>query len=133
MVWQKLDCYGKASVGNMAYTTGDLTGLIPIQSIPYGYDSVWKDLLTSYNGQTLTNDPIGNLLSDGEWNYTWQVGRQLSGMSKTGTAVQFEYDHNGLRTKKTVTESGVTTVTEYRLHGSLVTHLTKGTDSLHFY
>ena len=53
-------------MGNMAYTTGDLTGLTPIQSIPYGYDSVWKDLLVSYNGQTLTHDPIGNLLSDGD-------------------------------------------------------------------
>ena len=54
-------------------------------------------------------------------------------MSKAGIAIQFEYDHNGLRTRKSVTESGVTTVTEYRLHGSLVTHLTRGTDSLHFY
>ena len=47
----------------------------------------------------LTHDLIGNLVNDGEWNYTWQAGRQLSGMSKAGTAIQFEYDHNGLRTR----------------------------------
>ena len=74
-----------------AYTTGDLTGLTPIQSIPYGYDSVWKDLLVSYNGQTLVHDSIGDLVSDGEWNYTWQAGRQLREMSKTGTVIRFEY------------------------------------------
>ena len=48
-------------------------------------------------------------------------------------SVQFQYDHNGLRTRKTVTENGVTTVTDYSLHGKLITHLTRGTNNLHFF
>ena len=36
------------------------------------------------------------------------------------TTVEFFYDHNGLRTKKVVTENGVTTATEYTLHGDNV-------------
>ena len=38
-------------------------------------------------------------------------------MSKTGMTVQFKYDHNGLRTQKIVIENGVTTTTNYVLHG----------------
>ena len=54
----------------------------------------------------------------------------------------FDYDHNGLRTRKTVTENGVTTTYDYTLHGKLITHLTKrtvdengnaGTEELHFF
>ena len=47
--------------------------------------------------------------------------------------VQFKYDHNGLRTQKIVTENGVTTTTDYTLHGKLLTHMTSGVDTLHFF
>ena len=47
--------------------------------------------------------------------------------------VQFKYDHNGLRTQKIVTENGVTTTTNYTLHGKLLMHMTRGTDTLHFF
>ena len=47
-----------------AYTTGTLG--TALDTITYGYsDSYWKDLLTSYDGQTLTSDNIGNLTNDG--------------------------------------------------------------------
>lgn len=115
-----------------AYTTGTLG--TAAETTPYVYaDSNWKDKLTSYNGQTITYDAIGNPLNDGTWSYTWGAGRQLRQMSKAGTAVQFKYDHNGLRTQKIVTENGVTSTTNYTLHGKLITHMTKGTDSLHFF
>ena len=46
-----------------AYTTGTLG--TALDTITYGYsDSYWKDLLTSYDGQTLTSDNIGNLTND---------------------------------------------------------------------
>ena len=54
-------------------------------------------------------------------------------MSKNGTTIQFKYDHNGLRTQKIVTENGVTTTTDYTLHGKLITHMTCGNDILHFF
>ncbi len=49
------------------------------------------------------------------------------------TTIVFEYNEDGLRTKKTVTVGNTTTVTEYVLHGKNVVHLTRGTDELHFY
>ena len=44
----------------------------------YG-DTTWKDLLTAYNGQTITYDEIGNPLTyrDGI-TFTWKNGRKLA-------------------------------------------------------
>ncbi|MBR6841647.1 MAG: RHS repeat-associated core domain-containing protein, partial [Prevotella sp.] len=85
----------------------------------------------------ITYDAIGNPLTDGTWTYTWQQGKQLALMQKTEngvtTTVSFEYNEDGLRTKKTVTVGQAETVTEYVLHGKNVVHLTRGTDELHFY
>ena len=47
--------------------------------------------------------------------------------------VEFKYDHNGLRTQKKVTSGGEVMVTDYTLHGKLVTHLTRGSDEMHFF
>ena len=47
--------------------------------------------------------------------------------------VEFKYDHNGLRTQKKVTSGSEVTTTEYTLHGKLVTHLTRGSDEMHFF
>ena len=114
------------------YTTG--TPGTAIDTIAYSYtDSNWKDKLTAYDGQTITYDAIGNPLNDGTWTYTWEKGRQLKQMSKAGMTVEFKYDHNGLRTQKKVTSGGEVTTTEYTLHGKLITHLTRGSDKLHFF
>ena len=40
---------------------------------------------------------------------------------------------NGLRIGKIVTENGVATTTNYTLHGKLITHMTVGSDNLHFF
>ena len=115
-----------------AYTTGTLG--TAVETIPYTYgDSNWKDKLTAYNGTAITYDAIGNPLNDGNWTYEWAVGRQLKEMSKPGKEIEFKYDFNGLRTQKIVTENGVTTTTNYLLHGKLVTHMTVGNDKLHFF
>ena len=48
--------------------------------------------------------------------------------------VEFSYDHNGLRTQKKVTKAdGTAEMTDYTLHGKLVTHLTRGSDGMHFF
>ena len=67
------------------------------------------------------------MLSDGEWTYTWQHGRQLSGMSMSGTTVSFSYDADGLRTMKTVNG----TATKYVYIGGQLTDITAGSDTLH--
>lgn len=111
-----------------AYTTGALG--TALETIPYAYgDANWKDKLTAYNGKTIIYDAIGNPLTDGTWTYQWQAGRQLKQMTKSGTTIQFKYDHNGLRVGKVVNGAE----TKYMLHGKLVTHLTVGSDNLHFF
>ena len=99
-----------------------------LQTITYGYDTTWKDKLVSCNGATITYDAIGNPLSDGTWTYVWENGRQLKQMSTSGTTVSFQYNHEGLRVKKTVNNI----VTDYTLHGTNIVHLVQGNDKLHF-
>jgi len=83
------------------YTTGTL-GEAP-DTIFYGYtDASWGDLLTSYDGNTVSSNAIGNMLSDGTWTYTWQHGRQLASMTNGTTTAAFTYDGDRLRTSKTV-------------------------------
>ena len=56
--------------------------------------------------------------------------------------IDFIYDHNGMRTTKIVSENGRLEITEYTLHGKLITHMTKrtvdesgaeSTEELHFF
>ena len=93
----------------------------------YGDDS-WKDVLTNYNGQTLSYDGIGNPLNDGTWTYEWEHGRQLAGMSKSGTAIFYAYNADGLRTSKTVNG----TTTQYYYVGDTLTGMICGADELYF-
>ena len=110
-----------------AYTTGSLGAAV--RTIAYGYgDASWSDLLTSIDGQSLTADEIGNLLSDGTWTYTWQHGRQLAGMSKSGQTIAYGYDSDGKRITKTVNG----TAYNYHYLGDQLVELTWGSNKLHF-
>ena len=92
----------------------------------YGYtDASWKDLLTSYNGTTITHDAIGNPLSynNGQsYTFTWERGKQLASAVTGGKTVTFEYNANGIRTEKHV--SG-TADYYYRLDGDKVVEMVK--------
>ena len=79
-----------------------------IKSYSYG-NAEWKDQLTSFNGETITYDAIGNPLTyRNGFSFTWQNGRQLATVSQNGTALaSYTYNADGLRTSKTV--GGVTT------------------------
>ena len=102
----------------------------PLETVTYEYgDANWRDKLTAVNGSTIRYDAIGNPLSDGTWTYTWQNGRQLQKMQKSGVTAEFVYNADGLRVQKTV--NGV--VTKYTLHGKNVVHMTSGADELHFF
>ena len=120
-----------------AYTVSTLGPVL--QTITYGYDTTWKDKLVSYDGAAITYDAIGNPLNDGTWTYVWENGRQLKQMSKAGTTATFDYNHDGLRVRKTVIDSTGTTVTNYTLHGKNIVHMTRKNagqsidDSLHFF
>ena len=102
----------------------------PLETVTYEYgDANWRDKLTAVNGSTIRYDAIGNPLSDGTWTYTWQNGRQLQKMQKSGVTAEFVYNADGLRVQKTV--NGV--ATKYTLHGKNVVHMTSGADELHFF
>ena len=72
----------------------------------YSYgDSSWLDLLTAYDGQSISYDSIGNPTSwyDGT-TFTWSNGRRLTSAvnSSTGLNNSYTYDMDGLRLTKTV-------------------------------
>ena len=102
----------------------------PLETVTYEYgDAAWRDKLTAVNGNDIAYDAIGNPLNDGTWTYTWQNGRQLQKMQKSGVTAEFVYNADGLRVQKTV--NGV--ATKYTLHGKNVVHMTSGADELHFF
>lgn len=83
--------------------------------VTYGYDNIWTDRLTNYNGTQINYDQMGNPL-----NY---VGKNYNNASVTGTLEWngdlltafesekyryiYQYDVNGYRTSKTVYEKKV--------------------------
>ena len=73
--------------------------------------------MTSYNGQSITYDEIGNPLTyrDG-MTMTW-TGRQLTTLTQNGKQNTYKYDVDGLRFEKTA--GGVTTQYQY-VNGQLL-------------
>lgn len=72
----------------------------------YAYeDSDWKDLLTSYNGQKLTYDAVGNPLTYNNgtaWKFTWENAHDLATVKGDGKSISYHYDMDGVRDSKTV-------------------------------
>lgn len=112
------------------YTTAEsLSGLTPAGggSYVYGNDD-WGDLLTEYNGNYIDYDNIGNPVFDGDWEYAWEHGRQLSSMSHGNSGWIFTYDAGGMRTGRS---DGDTTY-QYIYTGSQLTQMKKGDETLTF-
>ena len=63
----------------------------------YG-NTVWKDLLTGFDGKTISYDAQGNPTSYLGHTLTWEKGRQL----KKFDNIEYTYNANGIRTSKTV-------------------------------
>ena len=86
----------------------------------YGYtNSDWGDQLTSYRGESITYDAIGNPIRycNGDiYDFEWENGRQLAEASFGHYTLSFEYNDEGIRTLKTV--DGVDH--NYHLSNSLV-------------
>lgn len=110
-----------------AYTTGEVGTALDTITYTYG-DSQWKDLLTAYDGQTITTDAIGNVTNDGARTYTWEHGRQLVGVSGNGVSAAYAYDANGHRVSKSVNQS----VTNFHYAGDQLAVMETGNDVLEF-
>lgn len=118
------------SVTTYPLTWGSLDGVTATKTVNYGYgDTNWKDKLTSYDGQAITYDEIGNPLSYRGYTLTWQNGRQLATLSGNGITASYTYDVDGLRTSKTV--NGVKH--EYYYVGSTLQYEKFGTTELWFF
>ena len=127
-----------------AFTTGAVGSAVKTDFFTYG-DANWKDKLTAFNGQAITYDAIGNPTNDSTWNYTSIGGRQMHTMYKGEYGEQgydeiaFEYNENGLRTKKTRMYYDDATgdigykATSYTLHGKNIVHMTENGNELHFF
>jgi len=126
-VWIYDDAGNILSKKEYAYTTGTLGPVLDTIYYTYG-NSNWGDLLTAYDGEDLYYDAIGNLARDGEWDYTWEQGRQLTAMQHGSHEWHFTYDASGLRTQRT---NGTNTY-KYTYHGSQLTHMTYNGTALHF-
>jgi len=112
-----------------AYTTDSLDGKKATETINYTYgNSAWKDELTSYKGEAIEYDEIGNPELYRGWTMGWE-GRQLKSAGKNGTNLSFTYDSEGVRTSKTV---GSTT-TKYLLNGTQILAQTTNGKTLCFF
>ena len=60
-----------------------------------------KDLLTDYNGEAITYDTIGNPLTIGSKELSWN-GRQLAQLTNGDNTTVYAYNGDGQRISKTV-------------------------------
>mgnify|MGYP004570851223 CR=1 FL=1 len=90
-----------------------------------------NDQLTYYNEKFLTYDNVGNPLNYRDLiRLTWKNGRQMATFKLGDTLASYDYDENGIRTKKTV--NGITTT--FQLDGSkIVSENRNGTVQSYFY
>ncbi len=120
-------------IQNLHPTYGYPVGVKSDVTYTYG-NSNWKDLLTTYNGQTITYDAVGNPLNyrDGI-SLTWQNGRELASYSDSSNNITYTYDASGMRTGKSVTaSSGTTTNYSYVYENGLLQKMTRGNRILEF-
>jgi len=90
------DNYGNITAKGVVDETGEIAPETKISYV-YGNDT-WKDLLTSYNGQSITYDAQGNPLTYLGHTLEWEKGRQL----KKFDNIEYTYNANGIRTSKKV-------------------------------
>jgi len=114
------DNYGNILAKGVVDETGEIAEATKISYV-YGNDT-WKDLLTSYNGQSITYDAQGNPTSYLGHTLTWEKGRQL----KSFDNIAYTYNANGIRTSKTV--DGIKHT--YTLDGTKILRETWGNNTL---
>ena len=123
------------AVGDNTYTYSyDGAGnILTANGHTYTYgDANWKDLLTAFDGQSITYDSIGNPTSyyNGiRWNFTWANGRSLATATAGSNSLSFAYDAGGLRTSKTV--NGV--AYRYYYAGGQLMRMTWGSNTIDFF
>ena len=109
-----------------AYTTDELGAVLDTKTWSYS-DSAWSDLLTDFNGKSISYDKIGNPTTIGSQSLSWN-SRQLQQIVDGENTYSYAYNIDGQRVSKTV--NGVTT--EYFYNGSILAGQKTGNDTLVF-
>ena len=104
------------------YTEGTLQTIKKNETFSYRSDG-WKDQLLSWNGYRYTYDAGGNPTLLRGVPLTWAEGRRLKKVSLSWGTVDFAYDSDGKRVRKT---SG-NTETKYYYNGSTLSGLVRTT------
>ena len=100
-----MSSYSFDSFGNITETERPNSAGVTVKNT-YSYEnSSWRDLLTAYNGHTITYDKIGNPLSyynGRSYTLRWEMGRQLLSSRVNSRTVYYDYNKDGMRIKKNV-------------------------------
>ena len=107
------------------YTEGTLQTIKKNETFTYRSDG-WKDQILSWNGYRYTYDAGGNPTLLRGVPLTWAEGRRLKKVSLSWGTVDFAYDSDGKRVRKT---SG-NTETKYYYNGSTLSGLVKTTTGI---
>ncbi len=111
------------------HTTDENITASPKETTTFTYANFgWKDLLVAVNDVELTYDEIGNILSYGDKEFTWNSGRNLESIVDGNNNYSYTYDENGIRTSKTV--NGVTTY--YNTRNGVIISQSDGTNTMYF-
>ncbi len=94
------------------YTTGTPGTANSTVNYTYGTGAS-ADRVTSFGGQSVTYDGLGNITAIGSRSFTWD-GRNLTGISESGLTWSAAYGAGGVRLSKTVNG----TVTKFFVSGS---------------
>ena len=95
------------SAKEYAYTTAAELGAVK-KTNTYTYEDIhWKDKLTSYNGEAITYDEIGNPLTYRDsLSFTWKNGRQLASLQNGSSVINYTYNADGVRIGKSGSRAG---------------------------
>ena len=111
------------------HTTDENITSSPKETTTFTYANFgWKDLLVAVNNVELTYDEVGNVLTYGDKEFTWNTGRNLESIVDSDNNYSYTYDENGIRTSKTV--NGVKTY--YNTKDGVILSQTDGTNTMYF-
>ena len=81
-------------------TMETLASATPSETKIYRYEGNWKDQLTSYNGETIAYDTMGNPTVYRGMEMGWKNSSELTEIEKDQTTIRYRYDKEGMRNRK---------------------------------
>lgn len=101
-----------------AYTEGTLSSYSTYSS---SYSTSYSDVLTKYNGQTVSSSNTGNITKIGSVQYLWTRERLLSSVYESSyTYTNMDYDADGIRHTKVSCQNGTIVTHKYVTEGTRI-------------